>query len=212
MRRLAAERRLAWEGAPFVLGLTGSIAMGKSTAAGMLRRMGLPLHDSDAAVHRLLGPKGAAVTRVARSFVGVLDEAKGAIDRPALGRAVFGDAAALARLEAILHPLVRAEAAAFVKQARAARKRIVVLDIPLLFETGAERRCHGVVVVSAPAFLQRQRVLARPGMTEARLEAILSRQLADSEKRRRADWVVPSSLGRGVTWQALASLVADIRG
>ncbi|NBC96970.1 MAG: dephospho-CoA kinase, partial [Deinococcus-Thermus bacterium] len=172
-----------------VLGLTGSIAMGKSTAAAMLRRIGVPVHDSDAAVHALTGPGGAAVPAIAAAFPGtVTATATGAaVDRRALGARVFGDPAALARLEAILHPLVRARSHAFLCRQARHRMPVVVLDIPLLFETGAEARCDRVLVVSAPAFLQRARVLARPGMTEAKLAGILARQMPDAEKRRLAD-------------------------
>src|ERR1700680_3720770 len=131
-----------------VLGLTGSIGMGKSTAAAMLRRLGVPVHDSDAAVHRLLGRNGAAVAPVAAAFPGT--EGPEGIDRAALGRRVFGDAAALRRLEDILHPMVRAEAARFLRRMAARQAKLVVLDIPLLFETGGESRCDAIVVVSAP--------------------------------------------------------------
>lgn len=193
-----------------VLGLTGSVGMGKSTAAAMFRRLGVPVHDSDGAVHRLLARNGAAVKRVATEFPGVLRK-DGAVDRAALGARVFGDAAALARLERILHPLVRQSQQRFLAAARACRASLVVLDVPLLFETGGEHRCDKVVVVSAPAFLQRARVMARPGMTEARLRAILAKQMPDAEKRRRADYVVPSGLGRAVTFRRLRRIVEALR-
>jgi dephospho-CoA kinase len=188
-----------------VLGLTGSIGMGKSTAAAMLRRLGVPVHDADAAVHRLLGRNGKAVARVEAEFPGTAGPA--GIDRAALGRRVFGDAAALRRLERILHPMVRADTARFLRRARARRVPLVVLDIPLLFETGGEQRCDAIVVVSAPAFLQRARVLGRPGMSEARLAAILAKQMPDAEKRRRADFVVSTGLGRRETLRRLAEIV-----
>jgi dephospho-CoA kinase len=188
-----------------VLGLTGSIGMGKSTAAAMLRRLGVPVHDSDAAVHRLLGRNGAAVAPVAAAFSGT--EGPDGIDRAALGRRVFGDAAALRRLEGILHPMVRAETARFLRRTAARRVPLVVLDIPLLFETGGETRCDAIVVVSAPGFLQRARVLARPGMGAARLATILAKQMPDGEKRRRADFVVPTGLGRRETLRRLAEIV-----
>ncbi|HZB91375.1 MAG TPA: dephospho-CoA kinase [Stellaceae bacterium] len=193
-----------------VLGLTGSVGMGKSTAAAMFRRLGVPVHDSDVAVHRLLGRNGAAVKRVAAEFAGVL-RGDGSIDRAALGAKVFGDGAALARLERILHPLVRASQQRFLAVARARRAPLVVLDVPLLFETGGGRRCDKVVVVSAPAFLQRRRVMARPGMTQARFRAILAKQMPDPEKRRRADYVVPSGLGRAVTFRRLRQIVERLR-
>jgi dephospho-CoA kinase len=185
-----------------ILGLTGSIGMGKSTAAQALRRLGLRVHDADAEVHRLLAADRATIAAVAAAFPGTLRE--GRIDRGELGRRVFGDPAALRRLEAILHPRVRAAETRFVQRARAARAALVVLDIPLLFETAGERRCDRVAVVSAPGFVQVARVLHRPGMTPARLAAILARQLPDASKRRRADFVVPTGLDRGTSWRALA--------
>ena len=184
--------------------------MGKSTAAAMLRRLRVPLFDADQVVHRLLAPHGAAVPRVSSAFPGVQAE-KGGIDRAALGRRVLGDAAALQRLERILHPMVMAEEKRFLDRARARREPLVVLDIPLLFETGGERRCHYVLVVSAPAFIQRQRVLRRPDMTEIRLAFILEKQLPNREKRRRAEFVVPTSLGRGATLRRLQAIVRLLR-
>jgi dephospho-CoA kinase len=188
-----------------VLGLTGSVGMGKSTAAAMLRQLGVPVHDADVAVHRLLAPGGAAVPAVASAFPGTA--VGSGIDRALLGKQVFGDAAALRRLERILHPLVRKSEQRFLKRARARRAPLVALDIPLLFETGGEKRCDAVVVVSAPAFLQRARVLARPGMSEERLRAILAKQVPDAEKRRRADFVVTSGLGRAPTFRGLRRVV-----
>jgi dephospho-CoA kinase len=188
-----------------VLGLTGSIGMGKSTAAAMFRRLGVPVHDADASVHRLLGPGGAAVKPVEAAFPGTAGP--GGIDRGELGRRVFGDGVALRRLEAILHPMVRADEQRFLRRVAARRERLVVLDIPLLFESGGERRCDAVVVVSAPPFLQRARVLGRPGMSAERLAAILAKQMPDAEKRRRADFVVPTGHGRRATLRSLAEIV-----
>jgi dephospho-CoA kinase len=193
-----------------VLGLTGSIGMGKSTAAAMLRRLGVPLFDADLVVHRLLAPSGAAVSAVSAAFPGVETEA-GGIDRVLLGQRVFADPAALRRLEAILHPMVAAEEIRFLARSRARRVRLVVLDIPLLFETGAERRCDYALVVSAPALVQRQRVMRRPGMTEIRLAAILRKQVPDHRKRQRADFVVPTGAGRGVTLRRLKAIVRLLR-
>jgi dephospho-CoA kinase len=193
-----------------VLGLTGSVGMGKSTAAAMLRRLGVPVHDADTAVHRLLAPGGAAVDAVARAFPKVV-AVDGGIDRVKLGRRVFGDPAALERLERILHPLVRQSQERFLRDARARHLPIAVLDVPLLFETGGARRFDLVVVVSAPADVQRARVMARPGMTEERFQAILEKQMPDSEKRRRADVVVPTGLGRALTFRHLARLVQRLR-
>lgn len=192
-----------------VVGLTGSIGMGKSTAAAMLRRLGLPVHDADAAVHRLLANGGAAVPAIDAAFPGVVRD--GAVDRPALGARVFGDPAALARLEAIVHPLVRRETDRFLAGCRRRHEPVAVLDVPLLLEGGGHARCDLVAVVSAPRRVQRQRVMARPGMTESRLKAILAKQMPDAEKRRRADVVIPTGLGRAVTMRRLARLVRRLR-
>lgn len=193
-----------------ILGLTGSIGMGKSNAAGMLRRLGVPLFDADAVVHRLLASGGAAARTIENLFPGVRDES-GAIDRRRLGQRVFGDPAALRRLEAVLHPMVRQAERRFVAQARARRAPLVVLDIPLLFETGAPERCDFVLVVSAPLRLQRERVMRRSGMTASRFADILRAQLPDREKRRRADFVVATALGRGVTFRRLQAIVRRLR-
>ena len=187
-----------------ILGLTGSIGMGKSTAAAMFRRDGIAVHDADAVVHDLLRRGGAAVPAVEAAFPGVVRD--GAVDRRALGAQVFGDPAALRRLEAILHPLVRRRLRRFLRQAGRRGDALVVLDIPLLFETGGERFCDGVAVVSAPRLLQRQRVLARPGMTPEKFAAILAAQMPDGAKRRRADWVVPTGLGRRASRLALRAV------
>lgn len=188
-----------------ILGLTGSIGMGKTTAAKILRRLGVPVHDADAAVHRLLGPGGAAVAQVEGAFPGVVK--RGAVDRQELGRRVFGDPAALARLEALLHPAVRRLALDFLKRQARRRQKLVVLDIPLLFETGGERLCDATVVVSAPAAVQESRVLSRPGMTRQRFQAILAQQMSDQEKRRRADFVVSTGRGKRDTLRRLATIV-----
>lgn len=193
-----------------VLGLTGSIGMGKSTASAMLRRLGVPVFDADAAVHRLLAPGGDAVAAVEALFPGVRDAA-GAIDRRRVGQRVFGDPTALRRLEGVLHPMVRRAETGFVRQARARRERLVVLDIPLLYETGAPERCDYVLVVSAPARVQRERVMRRPGMTESRFASILRAQMPDREKRRRADFVVLTGLGRGGTFRRLRRIVRGLR-
>jgi dephospho-CoA kinase len=189
-----------------VIGLTGSIGMGKTLAARHLKALGLPVHDSDATVHRLIGPLGDAVARVAAAFPGVQQD--GAIDRRKLGQRVFGDPEALARLEAILHPLVRREALAFLARQRARRRPAAVLDIPLLFETGAEELCDHVILVSAPARVQRDRVMKRPGMTEKKFHAILAQQMSDGEKRRRADSLVLTGLGKR---DSLRQLVRALR-
>lgn len=192
-----------------VLGLTGSIGMGKSTAAGHLRRLGVPIHDADAEIHRLLREDRLAIDAVEAAFPGVKRE--GGIDRRELGRRVFGDGAALERLEALLHPRVRRAAARFLRRAAAERRPLVALDIPLLFETGSERRCDIVVVVTAPDFVQTGRVLYRSGMTGERLAAILARQTPDVLKQRWADFVVPTGLDRRTALQALARIVTLAR-
>ena len=163
-----------------VLGLTGSIGMGKSTAAVMLGRMGLAVFSADACVHALLAPGGAAVRDVAHAFPEAVSD--GNVSRPRLGAAVFGDDAALARLEAILHPRVRAAEQAFILAQNLRRARLCVLEIPLLFETGAETMCDAVVVLTAPPFVQAARVLARPGMTPARLAQVRVRQMSEAAK------------------------------
>lgn len=191
-----------------VLGLTGSIGMGKSTAARFLRDLGVPVYDADAAVHQVFAAKGAAVGPVGAAFPGVVVD--GAVDRPSLSRHVVGDAAALARLEAIVHPIVRGLQDHFLQTMALRRARVAVLDIPLLFETGGEIRCDAVVVVSAPAFIQRQRVLARADMSEEKFAAILARQMPDSEKRRRADFVVPTNRNMRATRRALARIVRKV--
>jgi dephospho-CoA kinase len=192
-----------------VLGLTGGVGMGKSTAAAMLRLMRVPVHDADASVHRLMAKGGAAVAAVAKEFPDARRD--GAIDRERLGRDVFGDSAALKRLEHILHPLVRRDQLLFLRRQRAQRAALAVLDIPLLYETGGAQRCDAVIVVTAPAFLQRSRVLARPGMSEVRLAAILARQVPDYVRRREADFVVPSGLSKAATFRRLRRIVATLR-
>lgn len=186
-----------------ILGLTGSIGMGKTVAARLLRRLGVPVHDADAEVHRLLGPNGAAVPAIAEAFPDAVQD--GMVDRSRLGAAVFGSGheAALRTLERILHPLVRRETGRWLARQARQRAPVVVLDVPLLFETGGPGRYDGVIVVSAPSFLQRQRVLRRPGMTPARFDEINRRQLSDRLKRARADVVVTSGLGRRTTLRGL---------
>lgn len=191
-----------------VLGLTGSIGMGKSTAARMFADEGVPVHDSDEAVHRLYA--GAAAPLVEAAFPGTVVD--GAVDRGRLAQKVLGDAAALKRLEAIVHPLVRADADAFVERHRAAGAALVVLDIPLLFETGGRDRVDKIVVVSAPAAIQRERVLRRPGMSEEKLASILARQVPDEEKRRQADFVIDTGDGFDRTRAAVKKIVAELAG
>lgn len=191
-----------------VLGLTGSIGMGKSTTAKMFAGEGVPVHDSDEAVHRLYA--GPAVSLIEAAFPGTV--VGGAVDRAKLAAQVLGKPEALKRLEVIVHPLVRADADAFVARHRAAGTPVVLLDIPLLFETGGRGRVDKVVVVSAPAQVQRERVLSRPGMTVEKFEAILARQVPDTEKRRLADYVIDTGNGMEPTLAAVRAIVNELRG
>lgn len=175
----------------FVIGLTGSVAMGKSTTAQFFRDAGVPVHDADAVVHRLY--EGEAVAPIEAAFPGTAVD--GRIDRGRLAARVLDDPQALKRLEAIVHPLVREAETAFLREAERRGEKVVVLDIPLLLETGGDRRVDAIVVVSAPGELQRARVLERPGMTPEKLDTLLARQMADAEKRQRADFVVDTSQG-----------------
>jgi dephospho-CoA kinase len=179
----------------FVLGLTGSLGMGKSTTAGFFAEAGVPVHDADALVHRLYEGvgEGEAVAAIEAAFPGTT--AGGKVDRGKLAARVVNDPRALRRLEAIVHPLVRAAETRFLADAQARGAPVVVLDIPLLFETASEPRVDAIVVVTAPSDTQRKRVLARPGMTPEKLDALLARQMSDSEKRARADFVVDTSAG-----------------
>ncbi|MFZ0695231.1 MAG: dephospho-CoA kinase [Alphaproteobacteria bacterium] len=192
-----------------VLGVTGSIGMGKTTAAAALRRLGVPVFEADACVHALLAKGGAAVPLVAEAFPSVVHV--GMVDRLALGRIVFANEAAREKLELIIHPLVRRAETRFLTAARSHRARIAALDLPLLFETGAERLCNATLTVSAPRFLQEARVLSRPGMTRAKLEAILASQLPDHEKRRRADFVLPTGTGLRPTLNHLRRIIRLMR-
>ncbi len=177
-----------------IMGLTGGIAMGKSTAAKAFRRLGIPVHDADAAVHRLYGKGGRAVPLIAAEFPDAVTA--GSVDRGVLSRLVMGAPDRFRVLEEIMHPLVRWETAAWLEAMARRRQPLVVLDIPLLFETGGDRLCDSVMVVSAPGFLQRQRALGRAGMTAIKLDAILQRQVKDIHRRRRADYVIRTGLGK----------------
>ena len=192
-----------------ILGLTGSIGMGKTTAADAFQRLGVPVFDADQEVHRLLAKGGDAVAEVEATYPGVVVD--GAVDREALGRRVFGDADALKGLEAILHPKVRASRARFLRTARARGESLVVLDIPLLFETGGEMQCDFTCVVSAPEFVQANRVLGRPGMTAEKFEGVLSRQMPDAEKRRRADFIIPTGNGKRYSLRHIKCIVTMLR-
>ncbi|WP_234052819.1 MULTISPECIES: dephospho-CoA kinase [unclassified Xanthobacter] len=192
----------------WILGLTGSIGMGKSATAAMFRSLGAPVHDADAAVHSLY--RGDAVEPVEAAFPGVVRD--GIIDRAALAGRVLNDPQAMARLEAIVHPLVWAQEKAFLDRARESGARLCVLDIPLLFETGAMGRTHAVAVVSAPPEVQRGRVLDRPGMTMEKFEAILAKQMPDAEKRRRAHFIIDTGRGFEAARHQVAGIMRALSG
>jgi dephospho-CoA kinase len=194
---------------PVVVGLTGSIGMGKSETAKLFARLGVPVHDSDAAVHALYEPGGAAVDPVARAFPGTVRG--GRVDRTALGVQLAGDEAGFRRLEAIVHPLVQTSEQDFLDAAARRGDVLVVLDIPLLFETGADKRVDAVVVVSAPAEVQRARVLARQGMTLEKLEAIHARQVPDVDKRAKAQFVIETDKGLAHAFEEVKRVVAVLR-
>ena len=176
---------------PFLLGLTGSIGMGKSTTAGFFREFGVPVWDADAAVHELYAPGGAAVEKIARIRPEAIRD--GGVDRAALKDWIATDDGAIARIEAAVHPLVAQHRAAFIEHAASEGAKLVVLDIPLLFETGAQDQFDAVLVVTAPAAIQKARVMERPGMTEDHFNRILAAQMADAEKRARADHVIETT-------------------
>lgn len=191
---------------PFILGLTGSIGMGKSAVAAMLRELGVPVFDADAAVHELQGPGGALVGAIEAAFPGTTGP--GGVDRQKLGPMVLGQPDELARLEALVHPAVAAMREAFL--ARHAGAPLVVFDIPLLYEKGSGHGVDAVVVVSAPPEMQRTRVLARPGMTEEKFAQILRLQVPDAEKRARADFVIDTGVPLAETREAVARLVHQL--
>ncbi|HKP79330.1 MAG TPA: dephospho-CoA kinase [Phenylobacterium sp.] len=192
-----------------VVGLTGSIGMGKSTTATMFREAGIPVYDADAAVHDLYDVGGLAVGPVGAAFPGVVKY--GRVDREALRKRVLGQPDELKRLNAIVHPLVGQDRMGFLKQAEADGCDWVVFDVPLLFETGGHANVDAIVVVSAPPQMQRERVLARPGMTPDRLDAILAQQLADAEKRARAHYVVDTGKGLEAARAQVQAIIADLR-
>ena len=191
-----------------ILGLTGSIGMGKSTTAKMFAEAGVPVSDADRMVHALYA--GAAVPPIEKAFPGTVSD--GVVDRDKLAATVLGDPARLRELEAIVHPLVRAETDAFVERHRQAGAPLIVLDIPLLFEIGGMGRVDRILVVTAPADVQRERVLSRPGMTEEKFDAILAKQVPDAEKRRRADFVIDTSRGMDAAREDVLRIIAELTG
>jgi dephospho-CoA kinase len=194
---------------PFLIGLTGSIGMGKTETAKLFAKLGIPVYDSDAAVHRLYERGGAAVEKIAAAFPGSVRE--GRVDREALSRQLRANEAGFKMLEAIVHPLVAAEQRKFMEQAEKDGAEIVVQDIPLLFETGGHARMDAVVVVSAPKHIQRERVLERPGMTEEKLDQILSRQMPDEEKRAKAHYIVETDKGIDHAFEQVKKIVEELR-
>ncbi|MBT4673076.1 MAG: dephospho-CoA kinase [Rhodospirillaceae bacterium] len=188
-----------------IIGLTGSMAMGKTTVAGMFRYLRIPVYDADATVHAMLAKGGEAVEDVAGLFPGVVED--GAVNRARLGAEVFGKDDALAGLEAILHPMVRRQQSRFLKRAMGRRAALAVLDVPLLFEPRGEDHCDLVAVVSASPFLQRARILSRPGMSAQKMRDILARQVPDGEKRRRADFIINTGLDRQQSLRQVRNIV-----
>ena len=190
----------------FVLGLTGSLGMGKSTTAKFFAEEGVPVHDADASVHKLY--EGEAVPLIEAAFPGTT--AAGKVDREKLAKQVLGNASAIKKLEAIVHPLVAEVRERFLREAEQSGAKVAVLDIPLLYETGGDARCDAVVVVSAPAEVQRARAFERPGMTEDKFTAILAKQMPDAEKRARADFVVDTSQGYEAAHQQVRDILARV--
>jgi dephospho-CoA kinase len=194
---------------PFIIGLTGSIAMGKSETAKLFAAEGVSVHDADAVIHKLYGRGGAAVAKIAQAFPGIVRDS--AVDRVALSALVAGDPAALKKLEALVHPLVTEDRDAFIRAAAEKGEAIILLDIPLLFETGAEAGLDALVVVSAPSAVQRARALSRPGMTAEKFESLLARQLPDVDKRAKAHFVVVTDKGLDHARAKVKMILAAIR-
>ena len=192
-----------------IIGLTGSIGMGKSTTAAMFREAGIPVYDADAAVHRAYDVGGIAVGPVGEAFPGVVRD--GRVDREALRQQVLGKPEAMARLNSIVHPLIGRDRAGAFEAAQALGADMIVLDVPLIFETGGEKNMDAVIVVSAPAQMQRERVLARDGMTPERLDAILAQQLPDAEKRARADYVIDTGRGLEAAQARVTEIISKLR-
>jgi len=189
----------------FILGLTGSIGMGKTSAAAVFRRQKICVFDADGVVRQLLEKNGEAVEMVGEAFKGVVTDCQ--VNRNKLGEIVFGDAGALSTLEEIIHPLVRNKQKFFLRSVANHRQSLAVLDIPLLFETGGERNCDAVAVVTAPKFLQKIRVMGRGDMTEKKFRGIIKRQMQDQEKRDRADFIIPSGLGKRISFQSIQKII-----
>lgn len=191
-----------------ILGLTGSIGMGKTTTAQMFRDAGIPVHDADAAVHELYA--GSAAALIETAFPGTVSN--GVVDRASLGKKVIGNREEMKRLEAIIHPLVAQMRDRFLQEAAASGAKLAVLDIPLLYETGGEKYCDHVVVVTASEEIQRARVLARPEMTEDKFQAILEKQVPDAEKRKRADFIIDTGQGLDAARRQVAAIIKQLVG
>ena len=189
----------------FILGLTGSVGMGKTSAVAVFRRQKICVFDADGVVRQLLEKNGEAVEMVGEAFKGVVIDCH--VNRNKLGEIVFGDAGALSTLEEIIHPLVRNKQRIFLRSVANHRQSLAVLDIPLLFETGGERNCDAVAVVTAPKFLQKIRVMGRGDMTETKFRGIIKRQMQDQEKRDRADFIIPSGLGKRISFQSIQKII-----
>jgi dephospho-CoA kinase len=192
-----------------IIGLTGSIGMGKSTTAAMFREAGIPVYDADAAVHAAYDVGGVAVGPVGEAFPGTVRD--GRVDREALRQAVLGKPEAMAKLNSIVHPLIGRSRSEAFETATASGADMIILDVPLIYETGGEKNMNAVIVVSAPAEMQRERVLARDGMTPERLDAILAQQMPDAEKRRRADYVIDTGKGLEAARAQVAQVIAALR-
>lgn len=192
-----------------IVGLTGSIGMGKSETAKMFRRLGIAVYDADAAVHGIYAPGGSAVAPIEEAFPGVTGP--NGVDRDALAKRVLNDPAALKKLESIVHPLVGLEQQKFLAQAAAEKAEIIVIDVPLLYETGGQKRVDCVVLVSAPYEMQRERVLARPGMSEEKFQSILAKQVPDAQKREQADYIIDSSKGLEAAMAQVEALIPLLR-
>lgn len=193
-----------------VIGLTGSIGMGKSAAGRLFRRMGIPVHESDTAVHKALNPRGPAFEEVAVTFPEAWDVKKRLIDRKRLGEIVFHDTHKRQELEKILHPVAHRSQVKFIRTVARSGKKFAVLDIPLLFETGAKKRVDAIVCVTAPHSIQRRRVLRRPGMTEEKFQKILSLQIPDGKKRQLSDFIVQTGLGYAHTYKTLRAIIRKL--
>ena len=189
----------------FILGLTGSVGMGKTTAAAAFRQNGIAVYDADAAVHQLMGPKGKALGSVRKAFPEAVKN--NCVDRRALGSIVYRNKKALAHLESILHPMVQDMQLEFLRKCAKSRAKLVVLDIPLLYENNIDRFCDAVAVVTAPLYLQKIRVLRRPGMTPKRFNQIVKNQLSDSQKRKRADFIIQTGLGQNHSLLCIRNII-----